>query len=448
MDIKNPMGYKPVFPLLLTMALPPMLSMLIQAMYNVVDSIFVAQLGENALTAVSLIYPLQNLSLAFSCGIGIAINAFIARYLGADDKKQASYYATQGLMMSFLHSLLFVVIGLFFIKPFISLFTNNTTVFNYAWQYGFIVMTFTFGSFIHIAIEKIFQATGNMFIPMIMQIVGAIINIILDPILIFGYFKIPALGVSGAAIATIIGQIAACLLSIVMYKYYCHDIHITFNNYHFDLQAFKNIYTIAIPSATMMCLPSILVSLLNGILASISQTAVAFFGIYFKLQSFIYMPANGIIQGMRPIMSYNYGAKQKDRMDKTLWASFISIGMILFLGTVLFMIFPSLILSFFKANSHMLAIGNSGLQILSLGFVCSIPGILMSGVFESLGYGKQSLIISLLRQFIIIIPLTLILLPIFHLNGVWITFPISELIASFISYILYKKIYKNIKMAD
>lgn len=448
MTIKNPMGYKPVFPLLITMALPPMISMLIQSLYNIVDSIFVAQLGEEALTAVSLIYPLQNLSLAFSCGIGIAINAFIARYLGANDKAQASYYATHGLMMSFLHSLLFVVLGLFFIKPFASLFTTNETVIHYAWQYGFIVITFTFGSFIHIAIEKIFQATGSMIIPMIMQIIGAVINIILDPILIFGYFQMPSLGISGAAIATIIGQIAACILSIILYRLYCHDIDISFKHYHFDKHAYQNLYTIAIPSGVMMCLPSLLVSILNGILASVSQTAVAFFGIYFKLQTFIYMPSNGIIQGMRPIMSYNYGANQRERMNQTLKAALMSISVIFILGTILFFCFPTTILSFFNANKHMLDIGVIGLQILSFSFICSIFGILMSGVFESLGYGKYSLLISLLRQFFIVIPLSLILLPILGIEGVWITFPIAEFIASNVAYLLYIKIYQKIKAAD
>lgn len=444
MNQKNSMGYKPVFPLLMSMAFPPMLSMLIQSLYNVIDSIFVAQLGEEALTAVSLIYPLQNLSLAFSCGIGIAMNALIARHLGAKNDKEASYVANQGLLMSVLHSLIFVVIGLFMIQPFVRLFTSNSQVINYGWQYGFIVITFTFGSFIHIAIEKMFQACGNMVVPMVMQIIGAVVNIILDPILIFGYFGFPALGVAGAAIATITGQMSACLISIYLFMRYNTHIHLSFHHLHLDVKTFQKLYVIAIPSAVMMCLPSVLVAFLNSMLASISQTAVAFFGVYFKLQSFVYMPANGVIQGMRPIMSYNFGAKEIERMNETLKASFLTIGVIMLFGTGLFVLFPEFILSMFHASGDMLKIGINGLKILSLSFILSTGGIVMSGVFESLGQGKQSLLISLLRQLLIIIPLAFVLIPIIGINGVWMTFPLSETVASAVAFYLYKKSYLKI----
>lgn len=448
MDKKNPMGYKPIFPLLMTMAFPPMISMLIQSLYNIIDSIFVAQLGESALTAVSLIYPLQNLSLAVSCGIGIAMNALIARHLGANDDEQASFVASQGIVMSLLHSLLFVIIGLFLIHPFLNMFTQSQDVIDYGMQYGTIVITLTFGSFIHLAVEKMFQACGNMIVPMIMQIVGAIVNIILDPILIFGYFGFPALGVSGAAIATIIGQMSACFLSIYLFSKYNEHIHLSFQHFHIDLETYKKLYSIAIPSGVMMCMPSLLVSILNGILASISQSAVAFFGIYFKLQSFVYMPSNGVIQGMRPIMSYNYGAKERNRMDQTLKMSGLTIGVILFAGTFLFYLFPEFILSMFNANQSMLDIGIVGLRILSFSFVLSTFGILMAGAFESLGKGSLSLIISLLRQFIIIIPLSLILIPWIGLQGVWITFPLSEFIASLIAVIFFYRSYKRINLSD
>ncbi|MEG0275458.1 MAG: MATE family efflux transporter [Coprobacillus sp.] len=444
MEKKNPMSYKPIFPLLLSMAFPPMISMLIQSLYNVVDSIFVAQISEEALTAVSLIYPLQNLSLAFSCGVGIAMNALIARHLGANNDKEASHVATQGIVMTLIHSLLFVVMGLFFIQPFVSMFTSSSEVINYGVQYGAIVITLTFGSFIHIAIEKMFQATGNMIIPMFLQLIGAVINIILDPILIFGWFGLPALGVTGAAIATVIGQMVACLLSVYLFYKKSKHIHISFNNFKLDKHTFKNLYTVAIPSGTMLCLPSVLVSILNGLLASVSQSAVAFFGVYFKLQSFVYMPANGVIQGMRPIMSYNYGAKEKDRMNKTIHAASISIATILCLGSLLFFIFPEFILSLFSANKEMLSIGVIGIRILSLSFILSTVGILMSGVFESLGNGKQSLIISLLRQFIIVIPLSFLFIHLFGVQGVWITFPLSECIASFYAFYSYKCTYKRL----
>lgn len=443
MEKKNPMGYKPIFPLLMSMAIPPMISMLIQSLYNIVDSIFVAKIGEEALTAISLIYPLQNLSLAFSCGIGIAMNAFIARSLGAHDEKQASHIASQGLVMSILHSMLFVILGLFFIRPFVELFTNNPTVIDYGVEYGMIVITLTFGSFIHIAIEKMFQATGNMVMPMIMQIVGALINIILDPILIFGYFGLPEMGVAGAAIATVIGQMGGCVLSIVLFLKYSKQIKLSFKNFRIDFDVYKKLYSIAIPSGTMMCLPSVLVSMLNSILASVSQTAVAFFGVYYKLQTFIYMPATGIVQGMRPIMSFNYGAKETKRMHDTLKVSGFCIGGLLCLGTLMFALLPEFLLSLFDANAQMYEIGIGGLRILALSFILSTFGVLMSGVFESLGYGTYSLIISLMRQFVITIPLAYILLPTLGLMGVWIAFPIAEGIASLVAYIFFHKIFKT-----
>ncbi|MDD6712329.1 MAG: MATE family efflux transporter [Sharpea porci] len=438
----NQMKDKPIFPLLMSMAFPPMISMLIQSLYNVVDSIFVAKLGEDALTAVSLIFPLQNFSLAMSVGLGVGMNALIARHLGANEEKKASYIATQGIYMSFLHSLIFVIIGLFLIQPFLSLFTTKQSVVDYGRQYGMIVITLTFASFIHIAIEKMFQACGNMVVPMIMQMVGALVNIILDPILIFGYFHMPALGVAGAAIATIIGQFSSCILSIILFTYLKTPIHLHLKTrLHFS--AFKEIYAIAIPSCLMMCLPSILVSLLNMILSLSSQTAVAFFGIYYKLQTFVYMPSNGVIQGMRPIISFNYGARDFKRMKETIMITTKTIGAILLAGTVLFIVATKPILSLFSANETMMTMGIPGLRVLALGFVISTFGIVMSGVFEAIGEGKYSLFISLLRQFILTIPLSFILIRYFGVMGVWITFPISEAIALIVSWILYKSAYHH-----
>ena len=240
MENRNPMEYKPVFPLLMSMAIPPMISMLIQSLYNIIDSIFVSQLGEEALTAVSLIFPLQNLSLAISCGIGIAMNAFIARHLGAKDDKKASYYATQGIVMSLAHSLLFLIIGLFFIRPFLNMFTTNQNVIDYGMQYGMIVVSLVIGQFIHLAIEKMFQATGNMMMPMIMQIFGAVVNIVLDPILIFGYFGLPAFGVAGAAIATVIGQFSSASLAFILFRKYNTHLHISFKKFRVDLGIFDS----------------------------------------------------------------------------------------------------------------------------------------------------------------------------------------------------------------
>ena len=428
------MAHKPIFPLLMKMAIPPMISMLIQSMYNIIDSIFVAKLGEEALTALSLAFPLQNLSLAFSVGLGVAINALIAKSLGASDEKQANYISDHGIFLAILHSLLFVFIGIFLMKPFFLMFTTNPTVLDYAITYGSIVITFTFGSIIHITIEKMFQATGNMMIPMFLQGIGAIVNIILDPILIFGINGYLEFGVAGAAIAT-----------IILFRK-TSRIKVSLKNFKPNAQIIKNIYSIAIPSGVMTSLPSILVALLNSLLATVSQTAIAFFGIYFKLQSFIYMPANGLIQGMRPLISYNYGARHFDRVKKIIKVSIISTAVILCCGTIIFMGLPELVLSWFNATEQLLEIGIIGLRVISPCFILSTMGVVISGVFESLGKGRQSLTISLLRQFIITLPLAYILLEVIGLNGIWLSFVIAEGIASVIAVILIKKELHNFKV--
>ncbi|WP_282144811.1 MATE family efflux transporter [Thomasclavelia cocleata] len=434
----NTMANKPIFPLLMKMAIPPMLSMLIQSMYNIIDSIFVAKLGEKALTALSLAFPLQNLSLAFSVGLGVAINALIAQNLGAKKNNLANNIASHGIFLSLLHSLLFIFIGVFLIKPFFSIFTNDPETLNYAITYGSIVITFTFGSIIHITIEKMFQATGNMIIPMFLQVVGAVVNIILDPILIFGINGYLKFGVSGAAIATIIGQISACLLAILLFRKKSF-LKLSLTTFKPNLQIIKNIYSIAIPSGVMTALPSILVTLLNGLLTTVNQSAIAFLGIYFKLQSFVYMPANGLIQGMRPLISYNFGAKHFERVKKIIKVSIIVTSVILCSGTLIFMTFPKFILSWFNATSSLLNIGIIGLRIFSICFIVSSVSIVISGTFESLGNGKYSLTISLLRQLIITVPLAHILLFLIGLNGVWLSFLIAECIASIVSIILLKK---------
>lgn len=434
----NDMASKPIFPLLMKMAIPPMISMLIQSMYNIIDSIFIARLGEKALTALSLAFPIQNLSLAFSVGLGVAINALIAKSLGAGNKKEANYICDHGIFLSIVHSLLFVFIGLFLMRPFFMMFTNDSTVLNYAITYGSIVITLTFGSIIHITIEKMFQATGNMMIPMFLQAIGAIVNIILDPILIFGINGYLEFGVAGAAIATIIGQMTACILAIILFIR-TSELKVSLKHFKPDFRIIKNIYSIAIPSGVMTSLPSVLVALLNSLLATVSQTAIAFFGIYFKLQSFIYMPANGLIQGMRPLISYNYGAKHFERVKNIIKVSIFSTASILCLGTVIFITVPGLVLSWFNATDNLLEIGIIGLRIISPCFILSTLGVVISGVFESLGKGRQSLTISLLRQFIITLPLAYLLLSLMGLNGIWLSFVIAEGTASIVAFVLIKK---------
>lgn len=437
----NPMTDKNVISLLISMGVPPMISMLIQSLYNIVDSVFVAQINQNALTAVSLAFPLQNLVLSFAVGLGVAVNANIAINMGAGNMEKADNYAGQGVILTIIHALLFVLIGLFGLKPFFSLFTNDSEVITYAIQYGSIVITLSFGILFHILFEKIFQSNGNMIIPMFLQAFGAIVNIVLDPIFIFGLFGIPKLGVRGAAIATIIGQLSAATLAVILFLKKS-PVKIKKHHLKLNLKYVSDLYKVALPSGIMMSLPSILISILNGILASISQSAIAFFGIYYKLQTFVNMPVVGIIQGMRPIVSYNYGAGLKDRVLKTIKYAMIFSATLLISGTLIFNIFPEQLLVMFNATEELMGFGVPGLKILSIGFAFSFVGITMSGVFEAFGKGIYSLIISLFRQLIIIVPLSMILVKSMGLTGIWISFPIAETIAAVIATILYKKIVK------
>ena len=423
------MGKRPIFPLLLSMSFPPMLSMLIQSMYNIIDSIFVARLGEEALTAVSLAFPLQNLVLSVAVGLGVGLNALMARNLGAGDVKKAEDAAAHGIVLTTIHSLAFVLIGLFLTKPFFHMFTQNEAVFNMGCQYTYLVICFAAGTLFHIAVEKMFQATGNMIIPMLMQGLGAIINIILDPIMIFGLLGFPAMGVTGAAVATLIGQFSACTLSIVLFVKKGR-IALRIKGFRFDGNIVRGIYSVAVPSGVMCALPSILIGTLNGLLASVSQRAVAVLGIYFKLQTFVYMPANGVVQGMRPIISYNYGAGDQKRMNETIRTACFVIGAIMCLGTLLFMGFPGAIMQMFDAGDGMRSMGIVALRVISTGFVVSTLGVVFSGTFEALGMGFKSLIISLLSQFVITVPLAIIFIGPFGVSGVRAAFPIAEAAAA------------------
>lgn len=449
MEKENIMGTQKILPLLLSMGLPPMISMLIQSLYNIVDSIFVAKLGENALTAVSLAFPMQNIVLAVAVGFGVGINSVISRGLGSKDQQEVDDAATHGFVLTFVHSLIFVIVGLFLTDPFLKMFTTDQQVLKWGSQYCHLVICMAFGQLFHIYIEKLFQSVGNVVVPMVMQIVGAVVNIVLDPIFIFGYFGLPALGVSGAAIATIIGQLAACGLSVILFMKNNGGIHVSFKNFKWNKNIISKIYSIAIPSGLMCAMPSLLVGILNSILASISNTAVAVFGLYYKVQTFVYMPANGIVQGMRPIIGYNYGAQKYDRVKETITKCIMVIGSIMVFGTLLFLLAPGFIMNMFSASKEMLAIGIPALRIISLGFIISTIGIVLSGVFEAMGKGKESLMISLLRQLTIIPILSFIFKNIFGLNGIWMTFVIAETTASIIAIYLYKhKIKTEFKIVD
>ena len=440
----NAMGTRPVLPLLLSMSVPPMISMLIQAMYNVVDSIFVARLSQNALTAVSLAFPLQNLVLAVAVGLGVGLNACIARSLGAGDPEKANDAAAHGLVFTTIHALLFVLVGVFGTRPFLQMFTTDPEVLEMGCQYSYIVICLSFGSLYHIFIEKIFQATGNMVAPMILQGVGAIINIVLDPILIFGLFGLPAMGVPGAAIATVAGQMTACALAVALFVKGDCPVRIHMKGFRLKGAVAAQVYSVAVPSGLMVALPSLLVGMLNAILSAFSQTAVAVFGAYFKLQTFVYMPASGLVQGMRPIMSFNYGAGRRDRMHQILRSSLLVTGGIMLVGWLLFTLLPGPIMALFGADARMSAMGASALRIISLGFVVSTVGFVLAGAFEALGKGVQSLTVSMIRQLIVIPPLAWALSKPFGLAGVWASFPIAELLAAVVAVVLYRHTMKHL----
>ena len=437
------MKRKPVFSLLISMSVPMMLSMLIQSLYNIVDSIYVSRLGTDALTAVSLAYPLQNTIVSVAVGIGVGISTAISIHLGAGDQEKADRSATLGIALTVFHCILFVLAGIFITRPFLSLFTDDPAILEDACDYTYIVLCLSFGALLQIAFEKIFQSIGQMKITMYLLIVGCVINIVLDPILIFGLLGFPALGVSGAAIATVIGQICAFLLYIAVYMRKSYAVHIRLKHLKFDRSIIRQIYGVGIPSSIMMLLPSVLISILNSILTALSDVYVAVLGVYFKLQTFIYMPANGIVQGMRPIIGYNYGAGENERVRSTIRYSLGCAAMLMLAGTLLSLLIPEQIFTLFDADAELMSAGVTALRIICIGFLVSSIGVIYSGTFEALGNGRNSLIISLLRQFAVTVPLAFLLSRVWGAAGVWAAFPAGEVIAAAAAYVLLKTYKKG-----
>lgn len=425
------MGTQKMFPLIVSMALPPMISMLIQSLYNIIDSIFVARLSEAALSAVSIIYPMQNLTLSLAVGTGIGLNSYIARSLGAGKEKKAEEACAVGFLMTGIHYVIIAFLGAITMKPFIRFFTSDGEVSRLCMDYGYVVMIFCFGQLFHITIEKIFQSKGKMLIPMVLQAVGCVVNIILDPILIFGLVGMPALGVKGAAIATVIGQMSSCGLGLLLYVKGKSGIQLPKRaQITLDKNIMRKIYSVAIPSTMIMAFPSILIAGLNRILVSLSAIAVSVFGIYYKLQTFVYMPATGLIQGIRPVISYNYGAGNRKREKEAIKISLFLIGGLMTMGTFLFWYFPIPIMGVFKASPQMEEMGVLALRVISIGFIPSAMGNVASAVFEAMGKGIKSLQITLLRQLVIILPFAYIMSKMIGLYGVWIAFPIAETVAA------------------
>ncbi len=427
---ENKMGVMPVNKLLISMSLPMMISMLVQALYNIVDSIFVARICENALTAVSMAFPLQTLMIGVSIGTCIGVNAILSKALGAKDGERANQAALNGIFLAILSYLLFLIIGLTCVKPFYMSQTDDPEIIQYGVDYLSIVMILSFGVFLQTMFERLLTSTGRTMLTMITQGTGAIINIILDPILIFGLLGAPEMGVKGAAVATIIGQIAAAIFAIILNLKKNKDIQLEFKGFKPDLRMIKDIYIIAVPSIVMQCIGSVMTYSMNLILMAFSSTAVAVFGVYFKLQSFIFMPIFGMNGGVVPIIAYNYGAGKRERLVKTWKLGWLYATIIMCIGTILFECIPETLLSFFKASDYMLSIGVPALRIIGIHFPVAAFCIITGTLFQSLGKSIYSMITSIMRQLVVLIPAAYLLSLLGNVTFVWWAFPIAEVMSA------------------
>lgn len=439
---ENKMGTARMLPLILTMSLPAMFSMLMQSFYNIVDSYFVAKVSEDAFTAVSLAFPVQNLLIAVAVGTAVGLNSLISRRLGEGRREEANAAAAHGIVLGLLSWLAFAVLGALFTRMFFEAFTDSAEVIAMGCDYTYIVTIVSGGVFVEINMERILQATGNMVYPMIFQLTGCIINIILDPIFIFGLLGVPAMGVAGAAVATVIGQILACALSLYIGLCKKHEVHITLKGFRMNGRIVRDIYAVGVPSIIMQSIGSFMVAGLNAILISFSKAAVSVFGAYFKLQSFVFMPVFGLTHGVMPILGYNYGAGNRRRLLSGLKIGCLIALVIMAAGTVLFWAAPGALLRVFEASDEMMSIGVPALRIISLCFIPAALGILFSTLFQAVGMGKNSLYISLLRQLVVLLPCAFIFSK-FGLAYVWYAFPAAEVVSLLTSLIMMRRIYRE-----
>ena len=436
---ENKMGVMPVGKLLATMAIPMMISMLVQALYNVVDSVFVARISENALTAVSLAFPLQNLMFSIIMGTAVGVNALISRSLGAREQEQADRTACVGIFLALCSFVLFALMGLFLTHAFFAFQTDVGEIVNYGSAYTRVCLCCSFGVVLQIMFERLLQSTGRTHLAMVTQLIGAVTNIILDPILIFGLLGAPRLEVTGAAVATVIGQCTAAAVALVMNLKRNPDLHLRCRLIRFHGPTVKNIYRIGLPSILMMCIGSVMTFLLNRILLGFTTTATAVFGAYFKLQSFIFMPVFGLNNGMVPIIAYNYGAKKPERVHRTIRLSILTAMSIMAVGTLLFECVPGTLLTLFDASENMLAIGVPALRIIGIHFIIAGFCIPAGSVCQAIGNPVYSLIVSVCRQLVVLIPAAWLLAQTGNLNLVWFAFPIAELMSLLMSTLFLRR---------
>ena len=433
------MKEKPVLPLLVSMALPNVISMLVNSLYNIVDSLFVARISEDAMTALSLVFPIQNFANAIAIGFGIGINAMIALYLGAGDREKAETAATHGFVLSLVHGVVMMAVSIAIMPGFLRCFTQDEGLIAAGITYSTIVFLFLVVNMVSLAFEKIFQAVGRMKVSMIALITGCVCNILLDPVLIFGLGPVPAMGIAGAALATGIGQMLSVAVYLVVYLRTDLPVRLRRSCLRPDAALDGRLYAIGIPAILNLALPSLLVTFLNGLLAAFSQSYVVVLGIYYKLQTFLYLPANGFVQGMRPLIGYNYGAREYARVKKLFQLTLFMSAAIMAAGTVICQFASGQLMGLFTQNPETIAAGQTALRIISIGFVISAVSTTASGALEGLSKGAESLVIALCRYVVFIMPLAALLCNWLGADGVWHAFWLTEVLAAVVSGIVYRR---------
>lgn len=433
------MKEKPVMPLVISMALPMTFSMLVNALYNIIDSYFVARISEDAMTALSLVFPLQNLVNAVVIGFAIGINATIAYFLGAEKHNTADKTASLGTLFNMIHGFVLAVVCIAITAPFLAMFTDKRSIIEMGTEYAKIVFIFAVPNAAGLCFEKIFQSVGRMKTSMLCMLVGCVSNIILDPLMIFGIGIFPEMGIRGAALATGIGQIISLVCYLMFYILNPIPVKVRLKDMTPDAALSRKMYSIGVPATLSLALPSIQVSALNAILAVYSASYVLVLGAYFKLQTFLYLTGNGVVQGMRPLVGYNYGAGEKKRVKDIFRSALILIAGVMVIGTILCLAVPQTLIGLFTSNPETILYGKEALRLISIGFIASSVSVTVSGALEGLGKGKESLVISVLRYIIVILPLAFILSKIFGAAGVWHAFWVTEVIVAVISYVICKK---------
>lgn len=430
---------RPILPLVLSMSLPMVLSMTVASLYNIVDSYYVARISEDAMTALSLVYPIQNLINAVTIGFSIGANAVISYHLGAQNQEKANAAAAQSLLWNGLHGLVLTLVCIAVMPVFLSLFTQSAAVIDLGVRYSRVAFAFSVFVGVSMSMEKIFQAAGRMVMTMVCMLAGCVCNIVLDPVLIFGYGPFPEMGIEGAALATGIGQVLSLALYFVCNAIRPLPLRLLPSRTMWDGAIARKMYAIGIPATLNLALPSLLISCLNVILAAFSQVYVLVLGVYYKLQTFLYLPANGIVQGMRPIIGYNFGAKEYGRVAKIYRVALLLSAAIMAVGTALCWAIPDQLIGLFSENAETIAAGSTALRLISIGFVISSVSVISSGALEGLGMGGPSLAISLLRYVVLILPLAFVLSRIFSASGVWHAFWVTEFLTAGVSYALYRR---------